>query len=546
MTAPKCLSRVQILAIAFDPDSNQHSEHLTSCPDCRLMVEHARDILQLRALELVTEDDLDSFDFDPQESSETALAEIRSRLLPKETDQPETLVRPPRRIPPVLALAAAIALMITGGIIWFVKQPGSVAPLHTDWPQSALAPTEQRFRELSSGLADEPNWKDSIAVMGVTDDEANATVILLSDRDSRVGSGVVVSRDGWVLTTLDALGTTLQDASLNGQVPELNIRTVGGLMRAQVYRVDTDSRVALLRITTPLSKDLIYRPLADSFSIDPKSDYCAIGAVSNGPVWLEKCGRILNQFEARDLGNVIDVDDWAPLAPNTKLLLSAVRSFDGFVGGPLFDKRGHLIGLTLVTSVDLNRDQTLHLGWDALNGIYSDLPSTPELIPPDFWIGPAGSDRYGPRLVDRDNDARVDGVGFYFARTLDGSDPRVCGVTAYIDVDDEQASQELEDQPDSLVPFGTGSGQFQFDVAVMLMPERGVAAVAYAGPTGLIQEIRIAHGSADTTSIGLRRIDSRWIIDETLAGAPLVDQEVVSVQHINDVLRYLRDQLPDS
>ena len=241
---------------------------------------------------------------------------------------------------------------------------------------------------------------------------ASAVVFILAGKDS-IGSGVLLSRDGRVLTNRHVVGTNSQVVVVLKPKNSAELRRELAFA-ATVEKTDQTSDLALLQMVNP-PPSLSYLTLGNGSSLSVGQDVHAIGH-PEGAVWSYTSGlisQIRNGFQWTDEGgthkaNVIQMQ--TPINP-------------GNSGGPLLDDQANLIGinsfkkgdgegLNFAISVDTIREflkefpvkgdnrqvaqprpssssdlkcvegyDTTRRGWDDIVGCYKDSISPP----PDIW-----------------------------------------------------------------------------------------------------------------------------------------------------------------
>ncbi|HEY6146617.1 MAG TPA: trypsin-like peptidase domain-containing protein, partial [Thermoanaerobaculia bacterium] len=135
-----------------------------------------------------------------------------------------------------------------------------------------------------------------------------------------MGSGFVISRDGYVLTNQHVLG----------QSRYVRVRFVTGReVNGEVLRTDALRDVALIKLETDIYKCL---PLGDSGRIGPGADVFAIGT----PV-SEKLGQTVTKGILSGYGE----------EDGLRTLRSDVAIHQGSSGGPLLDRSGTVVGLSV-------------------------------------------------------------------------------------------------------------------------------------------------------------------------------------------------------
>ncbi len=166
-------------------------------------------------------------------------------------------------------------------------------------------------------------------------------VVRCPDRgESHMGSGVIVSPDGLVLTAYHVVRAVEEDSTCTIGIGVANRlkKPVPLTYRAVLVDRDPVMDVAVLRITAdkagrPLAKPLSYAPLASS------------PPAAGETVHILGFPQITDDILAYDSDTVISEGDCAS-ADTCWLLTEAFASW-GSSGGPVFDDRGRLVGITL-------------------------------------------------------------------------------------------------------------------------------------------------------------------------------------------------------
>lgn len=148
----------------------------------------------------------------------------------------------------------------------------------------------------------------------------------------RHGAGVVIHPSGVIVTNAhtiyqaDQIAVTLNDGS---QLP------------AQVVGLVKGDDIALLKI--PPHPSLLSVPIADSDQIQLGDEIFTIG---NSPLLKETIsgGTVIGLGHSQSAGN-----------RHNSLIQTTINVYKGDSGGPLFDRRGHLIGLITAREEDKDR-----------------------------------------------------------------------------------------------------------------------------------------------------------------------------------------------
>jgi len=169
---------------------------------------------------------------------------------------------------------------------------------------------------------------------GTIDEAMNAVVLIIwTDKESVIGSGFVVSEDGYILTADHVV------ESFNGKTIRVKDRE-GNIYIASVEARDDDVDVAVLKVSL---RNFPYLEFADSDSLASGSKVFALGApegfafsASEGIV---SAVRTVKQIKD-DVGLELD------LASKTSVVQTDAAITHGNSGGPLIDNSRRVVGLS--------------------------------------------------------------------------------------------------------------------------------------------------------------------------------------------------------
>jgi S1-C subfamily serine protease len=239
---------------------------------------------------------------------------------------------------------------------------------------------------------------------------ASAVVFVLAGKDS-VGSGVIISRDGRVLTNWHVVGDDPKPVVVLKPKDSAELKKELAFLAA-VIKVDEVADLALLKIANPPSS-LSFLPLGTASSLNIGQDVHAIGH-PQGEVWTYTRG-IISQIRANY--------EWKTdegITHRANIIQTQTPINPGNSGGPLLDDAARLVGinsfrrasgegLNYAVSVDtinefLSREgsrevarrqapraselkckegyDTLGRGWNDIIGCYQDSVAPP----PDVWV----------------------------------------------------------------------------------------------------------------------------------------------------------------
>ena len=239
---------------------------------------------------------------------------------------------------------------------------------------------------------------------------ASAVVFVLAGKDS-VGSGVIISRDGRVLTNWHVVGDDPKPVVVLKPKDSAELKKELAFL-ATVIKVDEVADLALLKIVNP-PPTLSFLPLGAASSLNVGQDVHAIGH-PQGEVWTYTRG-IISQIRANY--------EWKTeegITHRANIIQTQTPINPGNSGGPLLDENARVVGinsfrhrsgegLNYAVSVDainefLSRQgsrevarrqappasklkckegyDTLGRGWNDIIGCYQDSVAPP----PDVWV----------------------------------------------------------------------------------------------------------------------------------------------------------------
>jgi S1-C subfamily serine protease len=226
------------------------------------------------------------------------------------------------------AVGAALVLLVLVLVFNFGESKETVV-------QSA-AQVPATYAPGSQGLTPEQLYKSMSPGVVMVQSEfpsAGTNVFGQSQSGQAIGTGFVVSKDGYVLTNAHVVQDQGQKAS-----SVTIVFNKGGSktqkVKGQIMGIDSTSDVAVLKVD-PAGVDLQPLPLGDSSKVQVGEDVVAIGnplnydfSITSGIV--SAVGRSLQGPSGRPIPNIIQTD--AAINP-------------GNSGGPLIDSTGHVIGI---------------------------------------------------------------------------------------------------------------------------------------------------------------------------------------------------------
>lgn len=347
-----------------------------------------------------------------------------------------------------------------------------------------------------------------------------ATVVVRSA--SSFGNGVIISDDGWILSSYRVVAAAAQAAALTGAPVTVDVRLPrmvdgqarqGATVQAVVYRADPVRDLVLLKIGRP----------------DPKLPYARVATAAKLP---EECLVVGSRAGAEAWGLSMCTISRSFLLPESdgatfnRWRISAVATDaqlqDGLIGAPLFNYRsGELIGMTLVPHVK-ERNEAWHVGSQDVSAFVSPLPAEPEPIPFDAWTaGTADAVLIEPALSDSNQDGRLDTLRYSYAASAARMD--LVALTIFVDFDRTAGLASDTDRMPHGVWAAPADSTFRFDTFVSTRAD-GVVATGYTNAVGMVDEIRTGKSSvADASMIWRRDGAGRWQSKVPATQTPLID-----------------------
>lgn len=456
----------------------------------------------------------------------------------------------------VLGAAASVALVVR--LVWHNGGPPNTSSELARVARAVPVPVVEWPAALAQGwsgqivipphvlTASAPDFTSSVGTLGAGADAptrdrevraraARATVVVHAG--SVWGNGVLLSPDGWALTSYRLVEAASQESALVGQTTRVEVVMLGDEVPGQpsqhtrtaalVYRADPVRDLVLLKLEVPATAPTPFAPLGNAVKVD---DRCFLVVSNSQEAWHSNDGDVrrvftyggdgVPAFSQRD-GNQEVFSRW-----RTKLVATDGLLLDGDIGAPLFDyARGSIMGLTVRPRVQRGSlIEAWHVPVDELLGFVADLPATPEGIPFDPWT--AGRPELGtlePVMQDADGDGRLDTLRYgYGVAGQRGATVVPRAVTMFVDLE-----QRLPVSTTGVrVPYGLWAvpgGDFRFDVFVTVR-EDGVAATGFVNAEGIVDEIRTGRAGSSTASVIWRRDQSgRWHAQSAAPAVPLVD-----------------------
>lgn len=459
----------------------------------------------------------------------------------------------PRVMKRLIAVAATLAVVALTIVLLLPNTNKKSDPSSFEWP----SPTVASFGPIIALPMDrlrpstiEPDWNASsgFATMGsaVTigrQQLQRATVILRSP--DGMGSGFLISAEGWILTAYHVVASVVQQASLRGEAASVDVIFAvvrGGRIapsdervRATVYRVDPEHDIALVKLNhIPASLlPLSFVPIAESLP-DEGEEVVVIGSPGGLAPWNIRTGNV-----ARIYQHPTDLSENVGLPARTAGVIQRVQAeviqtdigiSPGDSGGPLLNRAGHVIGITFATPANIRAGSAgLHIALPHIQAMVSSPPTEPELVPPDFF---AAADPALSPANPRANivDGFIQSVVWPFLARTEGSDAassaQVVAWVTFVDHNRRNPSPSRQEPSlSAMMPRGLWSmedrGQFRF-TAVRLVRSDGLIVIGTTDTQGNLSEVRINRDEGRITQVAYtRHATGIWRLAPALVGAPL-------------------------
>ncbi|NGZ95613.1 MAG: hypothetical protein CV089_05700 [Nitrospira sp. WS110] len=398
---------------------------------------------------------------------------------------------------------------------------------------------------LENGL---PNFEKGMGTLGAsglnrTDQWRLATAIVKTEHG--MGSGAVISPEGWVVTNYHVVAGPSQQAAITGTVPTVDVilgqKLEGRIkprptVKASVYRVDVVHDMALLKLET-LPEGMNAVPYFNVASKVTRGEECfVVGSQVNGFAWSVRSGNVeeivhypdeLSQVVAGTASAETTID-----RTRATVIVTDTSISGGDSGGPLLNQNGELIGVTFATP---NNRAGGSVGWhialEHLRAMVSAFPTQPEGVPFDAWTAGFPQAHMGiPQQADGNRDGLIDALVIpYVSGVPDSSGQTVEHVIAFnLFIDLSQLAVPGHDIAD-LIPVGlwgqTNRGRFRYDVFMTVRAD-GVLAVGYPNPTqgGIVDEIRVGSGEKDKVRVIWHRDQAGlWRATQPAGPTPFLD-----------------------
>lgn len=449
-----------------------------------------------------------------------------------------------------VALAASLTLAVS--VAWWWRRPIEtttssqaatqaamvatlewVAPPPAEWSRSPILPGTTLPRQL-------PNFDAVGGTLGAGSAApipgAASTVIVRSERGW--GEGVLIVGDGWLLTTYSTVATTVQTAAVSGQAAHVEIiaaQRVNGRLRprspasATIYRVDPARNLALLKIDAlpPQSEPLEYARLGDP--VARGATVFVVGAEAGDRAWVPGQGIVTREF--------VDSSSDILSGSGAAMIETDAQVSQGSDGGPVFDARGAVVGLT-VFRPGVDKPVAWHISVKDVRGFVEPLPSAPEGVPFDAWdAGLTDAARLGPQLTDLDQDGQADTLQTAMATVSpNGQLSPPVAVTLFVDLEQRPVGTESAYRVPAATWGAPPGGRFAFNIFITTRRD-GLAAVGYTDRQGRVDEIRLGRTRDPiATTVWRLREDGLWHAT-TDASSPLLQLDSVNVAPALDRLQ---------
>jgi len=225
--------------------------------------------------------------------------------------------------------------ILSGGLDENAQSIGILAMLMGDLNDEITRVGNESHSEIL-GLRSELNYT------GTIDKALDAVVLIVwTDKATVVGSGFLVSADGYVMTANHVVD------AFDGRTVRVKTKE-GDIYIASVAEQDVDSDVAVLKIDVG---DMPYLEFADSDSLPPGSKVFALGA-PQGFAFSATEGIVSAVRSVRSIKEEVGLE--LDLGQSVKVVQTDAAITSGNSGGPLIDSTGGVVG---VNSFGISKDE---------------------------------------------------------------------------------------------------------------------------------------------------------------------------------------------
>ena len=404
--------------------------------------------------------------------------------------------------------------------------PTGPLPFHLATALPSLKPAAAR----TMGAGQNRFMNEMLATVSITlDDPAGGR------KTPGLGSGVLISPEGWIITVYQVVAPSVQTAALQGGIARVGIVTGvevedriqarDGKLSARVYLADPATNLALLKLDSlpPGVKQMPYVRLAERATLEEDCNAFLIGTWQGRTAWAVSAGVVTG---IRSLEQI-----------RRSLVLTDCSFSPSDAGGLLTNAAGELIGLNWRMRGECGG----HVPVEWVRAVYREISTLdrtgPKGAPFDIWTaGLPSSAQLEPYIRQGD---RSDPVSIlvhrHVKKTAEGIRPEA--VALFIDFDGRREAAAAE------VPRGLWGmeckGRFSFDVCVVIRAD-GILAVGFMGDDGAVDRIRIDHdrdGTADV--LWERTVSGEWTAAIRPDSPSLVDGSGLSPENagmLRDVL----------
>lgn len=363
---------------------------------------------------------------------------------------------------------------------------------------------------------------------------------------SGYGSGVIVAKEGWIVTNYHVVDGPVQQAAWRGEparvkviLPTVDAR--GRVTRrpadfpAVVYRVEPSLDLALLKLERPPA-DLPSVRLAASPPEVGATCY-RIGSPAETVPWIIRSGVVSSVIDWPDgqfpqvvygMSNGV----FPALRVKAGVVITDAACGGGDSGGPTINEEGQLIGLTFAgPKAEVLSPIGCSIHRDHLDRLLRRLPAQPDVPPIDFFVGGYPHSTRGdftPFDIDADGTPDVSACDFFWADPSARASRSFAALWCF-DVHHRNGSSALADDSDDAARAPVGlwgvdaDTRFRYDAA-LFQTHRGEVAIGYPDESGRLSEVRYSASlKPEADMIWKRAPDGAWRCERPRDRVPLLD-----------------------